>query len=148
MTSLRRDAPLPTAFRSVFPPAQWSIAGCAMNQMLPMGKVLGIFSLMRLLSYCGLYKKTLRTDIACQGSQTESCLLLSFSNIRCWSILSYFYLFKMVFQINDCPLAEIKWHLPFDLRRNICIICLLHFQNGPDGATLAWILNPGIWRLF
>lgn len=47
----------------------------------------------------------------------------------------------MVFQINDCPLAELEWHLSFDLRRNICIICLLHFQNGPDGATLVWNLE-------
>lgn len=58
----------PTAFRTLFPHAQWSIASYAMNQMLPIGKVLGIFSLMDLLSYCGLYKKTLRTNIAFQGS--------------------------------------------------------------------------------
>lgn len=43
--------------------------------MLPMERVLGTFSLMDLLFYCGLYKRLLRTDIAHQSKQIESCSL-------------------------------------------------------------------------
>lgn len=85
----------------------------------------------------------------CLPRQLDKILLASFSTQASdagifWAISSSL---NWCFRY-DCPLAEMEWHLPFDLRRNIGIIFLLRFQNGPDGAVLVWILNPGIWRLF
>lgn len=61
-----------------------------MNQMLPMGKVSGIFSLMDLLAYCGLYKKTVKNRY-CFPKQLDRILLASFLSEH--QMLEYFELF-------------------------------------------------------
>lgn len=129
---------------------------CSQMEKLP-----GIFSLMDLLSCCGLWynKDVVQKDFKKQIMLTKAarqnpacCFSVQASDAGVfWAISSSL---KLVFQINHYPAAWTVWHLPFNLTRIYGLLALLsqwagwcHFSRKLESGYLE-IIFPPCWKLW